>query len=78
MKELTAQDIQVGKTYRGKRYQENFLGKNNNRTIVWISTDRTRVQYDGDTVKLGMHYPTVDMEKFLKWAKEEVISKDEI
>lgn len=68
--ELLEKDLVVGKTYRGKRYLENFLGKNNNRRILWMGSNE--VQYDADNIKDGRHYPTVSIEKFLKWAKEEV------
>lgn len=67
--ELTANDIQRGKTYRAKK----FVGTptcNNDRKVVYVST--TTVQYDSDTVKNGRHYPTVSMEKFLKWVSREV------
>lgn len=73
MKELTKEDIQVGKTYRGKRFLQSTWGSTNDRYIVYISQDKTRVQYDSDTVKNGRHYPTIDMDKFLKWAKMEVV-----
>lgn len=64
---LTKKDLKVGSTYRGKRYRE-FLGQSNDRIIVWIGD--TTVQYDSDTVKIGRHLPRIDIEKFLRWAKE--------
>jgi len=70
-KHLTVGDLKVGATYRGKRFRE-FFGHNNDRIILWISKQRDRIQYDSDTVRDGRNYPTVDVEKFLKWAKEEV------
>ena len=74
---LTIDDLQVGKTYRGKRFQQTPWG-NNDRRIVWLgkslfSSGKTEyVQYDSDTVKMGRKLPTVSVEQFLKWAKEEV------
>jgi len=66
---LTKEDLKVGSTYRAKRYRE-CLGKSNDRIIVWMN-DR-RVQYDSDTVKIGRHFPKIDIEMFLRWAKEEI------
>jgi hypothetical protein len=71
---LTADDVKVGKTYRGKRFGGSAT-YNNDRSVVYVSSER--VQYDSDTVKNGRHYPTVDMEKFLKWAKRE-LTKEEL
>lgn len=73
MNELTKENIQVGKTYRGKRFIKNSFDYTNDRYVVWISADKTKVQYDSDTVKTGRHYPTIEMDKFLKWVKMEVI-----
>jgi hypothetical protein len=69
--ELKPEDIAYGKWYRGKRFREGFF-VNNDRVVVWISPDRKEVQYDSDTVKMGQRRPVISMEKFLKWAKEEV------
>lgn len=72
--ELKPEDIAYGKWYRGKRFKEIgiFGNVNNDRMVVWISPDRKEVQYDGDTVKIGQRRPVVSMERFLKWAREEV------
>lgn len=71
--ELKQEDITVGKWYRGKNFKEGIFGNtNNDRVVLWISPDRTEVQYDSDTVKPGQRRPTVTMEKFLRWAKEEL------
>ena len=64
---LTEKDLKVGRTYRAKRYRE-WFNCNNDRNIVWMGN--TTVQYNSDTVKIGQHYPRVDIEKFLRWAKE--------
>lgn len=62
-KQLTAEDIQVGKCYRGRGYD---------RFVLWISRDRKELQYDSDAVKDRDSYPRISMERFLKWAKCEV------
>lgn len=66
---LTADDIRVGKTYRAKKPVMSALGYND-RTV--IHKGQRTVQYDGSAVKLGSRYPTVPMEKFLRWASHEV------
>ncbi len=68
---LAEADIKVGNTYRAKRHVE-ILTKNNDRYVVWISPDRSKVQYDSDTVRLGRHYPTTTMKAFLNWVKSDV------
>ena len=71
--ELKQEDIAVGKWYRAKNFRAGIFGNvNNDRVVLWISPDRAEVQYDSDTVKMGQRRPVVSMEKFLKWAKEEV------
>lgn len=70
-KPLTADDIQEGKTYRGKNPRR-FLGGVNDRLVLHITAMRTKVQYDSSAVKDGSHYPFVTMEQFLKWASHEV------
>lgn len=73
---LTKDDLVVGKWYRAKRHLESAFS-NNDRQIVYLSSDKTQVQYDGDTVKMGQRRPVVDVEKFLKWA-ERVITQEEL
>ena len=68
---MNAEEIQVGKWYRGKRFLSNPIYGSNDRIVVWISTDRKKIQYDSDTVHIGRHLPMITMEKFLKWAKQE-------
>ena len=77
IKELTKDDLRVGATYRGKRYRAGLFGGNNDRTIVWMNRELTRVQYDSDTVAIGRRLPIVDIDKFLKWAKNEVRGNDD-
>ena len=53
----------VGATYparKGARSAE--------RTILWISADGEKVQYDSDAVANGRRYPTVIADVFAKWA----------
>jgi hypothetical protein len=69
--ELKQEDIAVGKWYRAKRFRDLMI-YNNDRVVLWISPDRKEVQYDSDTVRIGMRRPTTTMEKFLRWAKEEI------
>lgn len=69
---LKAEDIQVGKTYRAKRPVQYLFGDYNDRTVIWMGANGT-VQYDGPAVKIGQKYPSVSMEKFLKWASHEVV-----
>lgn len=54
-------DIQVGKWYRAKKRDRP------DRFIIWISQDRKIIQFDGDEVRIGMHYPKRTMDQFLKW-----------
>lgn len=70
--ELTARQLHVGGVYRAKRFRE-FMGETNDRTIVWISADKAHVQYDSDTVKIGRRLPVIPIDKFLGWAKFEVV-----
>lgn len=73
-KALTADDIQVNKTYRGKNpAAAGYDRALNDRTVLYISRSRTEVQYDSSAVGDGKEYPTVPMEKFLKWASHEVV-----
>lgn len=73
---LTAADIQVGRSYSAKRPQRYgmfpmLLG---DRQVKYINPAFGDVQYDSPSVRTGRKYPTVTMEKFLKWAKEDVTS----
>lgn len=75
---LTKEDIQVGKVYRAKRPAKGldfstFTTVYNDRTVLFVKNDS--VQYDSIAVKNGQNYPTVSMEKFLKWASHEVVQE---
>lgn len=77
MSELKVTDIERGKTYRGKHPKRvGFDGCFNDRTVIWLSPLRTRVQYDGPAVADGRRYPMVTMHKFLQWASHEVETND--
>jgi hypothetical protein len=67
---MTKDDLIVGHVYSAKRSKRDFFGFLNDRQIKWIGGDM--IQYDSPTVAMGRHYPKITMEKFLKWAKEDV------
>jgi hypothetical protein len=81
---LTAEDIQVGKTYRAKRYQTGLFGYgNNDRYVLWRGMRNMKVrgegyrnveavQYDSDIVRFNGHYPFATVEAFVRWASHEV------
>lgn len=74
---LTAEDIKVGKTYRGKNpdragSDDPRSGWINDRIVLYIGPVSRKVQYDSSAVKEGSKYPSVTMEAFLKWASHEV------
>ncbi|MFA5489186.1 MAG: hypothetical protein WC284_08195 [Candidimonas sp.] len=71
---LTPNDIVVGGTYRGHRPKQNpFTREYDDRHVLFISKDGKKVQYDSISVGIGRHYPTIDIEQFLGWAKEKVV-----
>lgn len=55
--------LEVGRSYRSRKGS-----RSPDREIIWISNDGTRVQYDGDAVKLGRRFPVVSADAFAKWA----------
>jgi len=67
---LTAEDIKVGKTYRGK-HPATIRGQVNDRRVLHVSTFGG-VQYDSSSVADGRQFPSAPMETFLKWASHEV------
>lgn len=76
MAELTNADLEIGATYRAKRFRESpFGGVTNDRTILWMNSERTEVQYDSPALPMGRHYPTVAADAFLRWAKERLPSE---
>lgn len=72
---LTAEDIKLGNVYAAKKPAlcgSMFSPLVNDRSIIWISDFRDRVQYDSPTIKFGGKYKIVTMEQFLKWAGADV------
>ena len=67
-------DLKEGSVYCSKRPRvvRRFLDHDvyDDRQIVWLGFDS--VQYDSPTVQPGRRLPTISIEKFLKWAGEEV------
>jgi hypothetical protein len=78
---LTAEKILPGRCYEAKRPAVNVEGFYNDRYVTWVNSDRTKVQYDSPNVAAGRHnFPTIEMDKFLAWAKREITAlmpKDE-
>lgn len=64
---LKAEDIRSWHTYYAKR-PKNFIFGNDDRLVLWVSVDRTQIQYDSNSVRTGRKYPTCTMLAFLKWA----------
>jgi hypothetical protein len=67
---MNKEDLKLGRTYRGKHPAKNLLGDYNDRTIIYLGN--YQVQYDSISVRDNCHYPTITIEKFLKWADREV------
>lgn len=68
--------IEAGKFYRAKKPTKCEDGGFNDRHVLYVSRDGNRVQYDSPTIGQNRHYPTIELEKFLKWVGKE-ITKDE-
>lgn len=77
MQELTREDLIRGHVYRGKRYTGGRDGVRPNNDRVVLHIGNTHVQYDADTVADGRHYPKVEVDKFLRWAKADVTDEVE-
>jgi hypothetical protein len=73
---LEAKSLKAGSYYRAKRPRRIYDGGYDDRKILWISAERDRVQYDSPVVRLGRHYPTVSMERFLKWVGKEITREE--
>ena len=65
-------NIERGHVYRAKKPKGigMFLPYFDDRQVVYVSSDR--VQYDSPTVRDGRRYPTIDRDKFEKWAGSDV------
>lgn len=70
---MTHWDLLINRTYEAKRPATTVFGLLNDRQIVWIGL--TDVQYDSPTVRVGSKYPTIPIEKFLKWAGRDVTAE---
>ena len=66
--------IKTGHFYRAKNPVKCDDGGFNDRVVLWVSY--SNVQYDSPTVRQGRHYPTVTLEKFLKWAGKEITKEE--
>ena len=71
---LTADELELGALYRAKHphtISGIFRDTLDDRVIVWISNDRTVLQYNGPGVPQGQNQ-TITFEKFLQWASHRV------
>lgn len=68
--------IEIGKFYRAKKPVKCLDGGFNDRVVLWMSKDGTKVQYDGYSVGTGRHYPTISLEMFLRWAGKEITKEE--
>lgn len=64
-------EIKVGHTYRAKR-PRNSRGYVNDRTVLWMDSLETMVQYDGPSVAFGRHLPKISRADFEAWAERDV------
>lgn len=74
--QLEVDDLVLGVMYRGKNPRNIatiFRDVYDDRILVWLSPDRTVLQYDGPGVPKGMHTPTVKTEDFLAWVSHAVV-----
>ena len=69
---LKVEHILPGRCYEAKKPEKHHSGFWNDRQVRWVNSDRTKVQYDGPTVANGRHFPTIEMDKFLKWVGRDV------
>jgi len=72
---ITEKDITAGHVYRAKKPRavgSLFQSYYNDRHVLWVSIDRSKLQYDSPAVPLNGKYKTVTMEQFLKWADKDV------
>ena len=73
---LQVADIQAGKYYRAKKPRRCMDGGYDDRRVLHVDREGQNVQYDSYTVADGRHYPTVPMERFLKWAGKEITKQE--
>lgn len=68
---MQAEEIKVGHKYRAKKPKA--IGPQqqvDDRQVLYVGF--TQVQYDSPSVIWGKQYPRISMEKFLKWAGEDI------
>ncbi len=68
--------IEVGKFYRAKKPKKCLDGGFNDRRVLWVRPDGTKIQYDSYSVANGRNYPTVTLEKFQQWAGKEITKEE--
>ena len=73
---MEAKDIKRGAFYRAKKPRKVIDGGYDDRRILWVSQDQLSIQYDSPTVGNGRRYPTIPMERFLKWVGKEVTKEE--
>lgn len=73
---MEPKDIIARHYYRAKRPAKVEDGGYNDRVVLWVSEDFSKVQYDSPTIGQGRQYPTVSMERFLKWVGKEITKED--
>jgi hypothetical protein len=73
---MEAKEIVVGNYYRAKKPKKLFDGGYDDRRILYISQGQREVQYDSPTVGNGRRYPTITMERFLKWVGKQITEAD--
>lgn len=64
-------EIKIGRTYRAKKPRESG-GLVNDRSVLWMDSFGSTVQYDGPAVRFGSKYPKVSREQFEAWAERDV------
>ena len=72
---MKIEELKVGRVYRAKRPKiiHRLDGSYvNDRQILYISPFGETVQYDSPSVNFASRYPMISIEKFLKWAAEDV------
>jgi hypothetical protein len=63
-------EIVRGRAYRAKKPRQAGFGYVNDRQVLWVG--ESTVQYDSPSMSNGRRYPSIDKEKFEKWAGTDV------
>ncbi len=70
---LQAEDIKPGKLYRAKNPSKSIYGGIvGDRRVVWISSDRNKIEYLDTAFPQNYKPLKTSMHRFLKWAEHEV------